>query len=192
MLEVETGLSRQKEEFAMKIDSLNQRREELQRKEQQLKDSLFKFEKFLKVRYLESVLEHSQDFDEIKDIISRYDTLAASNQELLERSRHAQEKTHLLRLQFQNQTQIARLQAKLEESVLKTQRHQQELDQFLMHQSQKSLELGQVKMAISNLFMVVRNHLNGRLQGGDIRNMLDKIGQFLVDMTAITQESAQE
>ena len=49
MLEVENGLSRQKEEFAMKIESLTQRREELARKESQLKDSLFKFDKFLKV-----------------------------------------------------------------------------------------------------------------------------------------------
>lgn len=49
MLEVESGLVRQKEEFAMKIESLTQRREELVRKECQLKESLYKFDKFLKV-----------------------------------------------------------------------------------------------------------------------------------------------
>lgn len=50
MLEVESGLIRQKEEFALKIESLTQRREELVRKEAQLKESLFKFDKFLRVR----------------------------------------------------------------------------------------------------------------------------------------------
>ena len=49
MLEVENGLSQQKDEFSMKMDSLKQRREELSRKETQLKESLLKFDKFLKV-----------------------------------------------------------------------------------------------------------------------------------------------
>jgi hypothetical protein len=46
---------------------------------------------------LESVLEQNGDFAEIKDVISRYDTLAATNSELMERSRVAQEKTEELR-----------------------------------------------------------------------------------------------
>lgn len=49
MLEVENGLAQQKEEFAMKMESLAQRRDELARKESQLKESLTKFDKFLKV-----------------------------------------------------------------------------------------------------------------------------------------------
>jgi hypothetical protein len=47
MLEVENGLQKQKEEFSMKMESLSQRREELARKEAQLKESLLKFDKFL-------------------------------------------------------------------------------------------------------------------------------------------------
>lgn len=37
------------QEFQMKMESLQQRREELDRKEYQLKESLLKFDKFLKV-----------------------------------------------------------------------------------------------------------------------------------------------
>ena len=37
------------QDFHVKMESLQQRREELERKEQQLKDSLLKFDKFLKV-----------------------------------------------------------------------------------------------------------------------------------------------
>ena len=51
MIEVENGLNQQKDEFSMKMDSLKQRRDELSRKESQLKDSLLKFDKFLKVSY---------------------------------------------------------------------------------------------------------------------------------------------
>jgi hypothetical protein len=49
MLEVESSLLSHKEEFALKMDSISQRREELERKEWQLKESLLKFDKFLKV-----------------------------------------------------------------------------------------------------------------------------------------------
>lgn len=48
MAEVEQALAAQKEEFQMKMESLQQRREELERKEYQLKESLLKFDKFLK------------------------------------------------------------------------------------------------------------------------------------------------
>jgi len=48
MAEVEQALTAQKEEFQMKMESLQQRREELERKEYQLKESLLKFDKFLK------------------------------------------------------------------------------------------------------------------------------------------------
>jgi len=48
MAEVEQALAAQKEEFQMKMESLQQRRDELERKEHQLKESLLKFDKFLK------------------------------------------------------------------------------------------------------------------------------------------------
>ena len=50
MTEVETALAAQKEEFQMKMETLQQRRDELERKERTLKEQLLKFEKFLKVR----------------------------------------------------------------------------------------------------------------------------------------------
>ncbi len=67
MAEVEQALASQKEvkliiimtkincllfcfqEFQLKMETLQQRRDELERKEQQLKESLLKFDKFLKV-----------------------------------------------------------------------------------------------------------------------------------------------
>eukprot|EP00842_Homolaphlyctis_polyrhiza_P004954 jgi/Hompol1/545/HPOL_004240-RA len=258
MLEVETGLTKQKEEFAMKMESLTQRREELARKESQLKDSLLKFDKFLKEndakrmralkksmderklreqkegeisslkvsitdlglkkdrqsnavesnlwfqRYLEGVLESGDEFAEIKDIISRFDTLSATNAELIERARNAQERTERDRQAFLASSEeknniilninneIARLQSKLEETQSRSTKWQSELDQTLKNATQKSLLLGQVKMATNNLFNVVKSHLNNRLNSTtDTLAQLDKIGQFIVDLNQITSDSQQ-
>lgn len=48
MQEIESALAAQKDEFHQKMESLNQRRDELHRKEYQLKESLLRFDKFLK------------------------------------------------------------------------------------------------------------------------------------------------
>jgi hypothetical protein len=57
-------------------------------------------------RYLESILENVADFGEVKDIISRFDTLAATNQELLDRSKKAQEKTEKDRSEYLARTEV--------------------------------------------------------------------------------------
>ena len=46
------ALCQHQQEFQMKMESLQQRREELERKEFHLKESLLKFDKFLKVKFL--------------------------------------------------------------------------------------------------------------------------------------------
>lgn len=48
MLEVENALAVEKEEFQLKVESLNQRKQDLEKKEVQLKESVIKFDKFLK------------------------------------------------------------------------------------------------------------------------------------------------
>ncbi|KAI9203153.1 uncharacterized protein BJ171DRAFT_425735 [Polychytrium aggregatum] len=255
MLEVESGLVQQKEEFAMKMESLAQRREELARKENQLKESLMKFDKFLKENdakrtralkkslderktkeqketeilnlkdnfsnlsnkkdrqahiieafmpfqsYLESVLENTDDFGEVKDILARFDTLCATNGELIDRAREAQERTERDRLQFSLSTEeknnlilnynneIAKLQTRLEESQLKSAKWQAEYDSTLNSVSQKTLLVGQIKMAASNLFQLVKTHLNNRVNTSvDTLNQLDKIQQFMLDLNQITSE----
>ena len=57
-------------------------------------------------RYLESLIEGSNEFVEVKDIISRFDTLSATNQELIDRARSAQEKTENDRIQFLATTEV--------------------------------------------------------------------------------------
>ena len=45
----------------MKIESLNQRKQELEKKEIQLKESVIKFDKFLKVLYLKEIIVKKRD-----------------------------------------------------------------------------------------------------------------------------------
>ncbi len=45
-------------------------------------------------------LSNGEEFGEVKDIIARYDTLSATNQELIERAHDAQDKTEEERLAF--------------------------------------------------------------------------------------------
>ncbi|ORZ30915.1 hypothetical protein BCR44DRAFT_1443682 [Catenaria anguillulae PL171] len=125
--DLESGLSREKDEFRIRMDMLAQRRDELRRKEAMLGDikkaheerklreakegeiarlreqvtQLSKVrvrqEKMVRQgqhyqRYLESILEISEGFSEIRDLLSRHDTLAATNTELTERLRVAQER----------------------------------------------------------------------------------------------------
>ncbi|KAI9364973.1 coiled-coil domain-containing protein 42 [Zopfochytrium polystomum] len=253
MLEVENGLTQQKEEFSMKMESLLQRREELARKESQLKESLLKFDKFLKEndakrnraikkaieeqktrglkeleiqqlkdqqadlvakkergakavdtnlmyqKYLESILEAADEFGEVKDLLARHDTLAATNQELLARAKEAQERTEADRLRFAKITEeknniilnynneIAKLQTKLEESQLRSGKFQLEWDLTLKNATAKTLLLGQIKMATSNLFSLVKGHLSSRVSNSaDTCQQLDKIQQFIIDLSDIT------
>jgi uncharacterized membrane-anchored protein YhcB (DUF1043 family) len=52
------------------------------------------------------VLEHGEEFSEIKDLITRHDTLAATNAELVERALMAQEKTEELRQHFATSSEV--------------------------------------------------------------------------------------
>ncbi|KAH6559861.1 hypothetical protein BASA60_000426 [Batrachochytrium salamandrivorans] len=153
-------------------------------------------------RYLESVLASGNDFSEIKDIISRFDTLSATYVELVERARTAQERTEKDRQAFLSSSEeknnvilgrnneVARLQTKLEEVQIKSAKWQAELDQMIKNATQKSLLLGQVKMATSNLFNIVKLHLDNRLSSTpDVLEQLDKIDQFIVDLNQITADT---
>uniref|UniRef100_A0A1I8IIS3 DUF4200 domain-containing protein n=3 Tax=Macrostomum lignano TaxID=282301 RepID=A0A1I8IIS3_9PLAT len=145
MMEVETALSAQKEEFQMKMESLQQRREELEKKEHQLKESLLKFDRFLKEtdakrvravkkagderayrrqkeqeiveiqgemrvysqlrerlkalsdryeryqKFLEKVIEESNEFTEVREVMDRYETLSSTKKDLKRREDRNQE-----------------------------------------------------------------------------------------------------
>merc|ERR1712050_522672 len=110
----------------MRMESLQQRTEELERKEQQLKESLLKFDKFLKGKdrdiarleaqqqelivkrtklqeriskyemfatFMRKVLDSSEEFSEVREIIDRYNTLVATHEDLLDHEQYNQEES---------------------------------------------------------------------------------------------------
>ena len=62
-------------------------------------------------KYLEAIiaLGGGEEFGEVKDIIARFDTLAATNHELIDRSRLAQEKTEQDRAAFTKSIEVFHL-----------------------------------------------------------------------------------
>ncbi|XP_002739901.1 coiled-coil domain-containing protein 42 homolog [Saccoglossus kowalevskii] len=254
MAEVEQALAAQKEEFQMKMESLQQRREELERKEYQLKESLLKFDKFLKEndskraravkkaederklklskdteiakfldekrqleqqrdklakklskhtifhRYLEKVLETADEFHEIREIIARYDTLVATNEDLIEKDHENQEAVEAERaklhkftedrnneiLEFNNQ--LANLQTQLDKAQSEAVKWESVWTHIKNTAAEKTLVLGRIKMAAHNLFMLVNRHLKQQQLVEDTTEQLSKIQVFIMDLTQITQE----
>ena len=62
------------------MESLQQRREELERKEQQLKDSLLKFDKFLKVQYAsDSIMLVTVNIGKVRKLMASCQSVTSSS-----------------------------------------------------------------------------------------------------------------
>lgn len=252
--EAEEGLQSHKTGVKMKMEALALRRDELNKKTGQLKESLKKFDKFLKdneakklralkkavderksrdkkelelqqlsqeaaeleqdkinqiktlkknyafQHYLENVIESGANFMELKDIINRHETLAATNEELSAKTISVQEATESLRKGFEVRVEegnnrilncnneIARLQDHLEDLKSKTAQEQQNYDAVVSRQLQKSLQTNQVIQAIANLFTMVKSHVGQRVvPSSDPMMQLDRLQVFMVDVENVVQ-----
>lgn len=257
MSEVEQALSAQKEEFQMKMETLQQRRDELERKEQQLKESLLKFDKFLKEndlkraralkktkaeqdlgrqkdremarlteeidelstvvarqkkmvakygvyqQFMEKVLELSEEFDETREIIARHDTLVHTREDLLDHDHENQDDIEAERLSLKKFTEeknneilsynneLAHLQTRLEQAEGQAVKWESEWTRIQTTSAQKTLLLGQIKMATHNLFALMCKHLHRKMPPQETDQtllQLDKIHAFIKDLTDITNE----
>ena len=91
---------------------------------------------------------------EVKDVLSRCDTLMATNTELLTRSSYAQEQIEKNKQDFEIATkknlslsyQIAILHKKVKGLKNSTAKWQSEWDKHMKDSAAKSLQLGQIKM----------------------------------------------
>ncbi|XP_060105752.1 cilia- and flagella-associated protein 73 isoform X2 [Heteronotia binoei] len=224
LAEVEQALLAQKEEFQMKMESLQHRQQELESKEKQLKEAVLKFDKFLKdsdakrsralrkaeveqqqaaqrgveaehlrqeiarllflkeklqqrleahkafPEYLQKVVEKAEQFQEIPELISRFQTLIASQakltqRELVNREAVEEERTRLQKYveESSNQilrqnNQIAQLQAQLEQTQIRVHEGESFWNRIQTTAAEKTLEVGQIKLATLNLFQMVAKH----------------------------------
>lgn len=229
--EVEHALSAQKEEFSMKMEGLAQRRQELERKEQTLKQSLQKFDRFLKENdnkklralkkakeervligkkehqieelksecreleterdqfkkklekytiyqeYLERVLEFSDEFKDLHEIMKRYDTLRATNNDLVEREQKNQEVMENEKQKFYKymenkntemlhyNNELAQLQTRLDRAQSATVHWESKWTHIQNTAAKKTLLLGRIKIATHNLYQLVLRHQKSNRTG---------------------------
>lgn len=255
MVEVEHALIAQKEEFQMRKESLQQRTEELERKEQQLKESLLKFDKFLKEndakraraikksaeeqelckkketevqkledlqqqlvgererlseklekheiyqKFMQKVLDQSEEFSETREIIDRYNTLVATHSDLLDREQLNQkasedEKARLVRFTEEKNNQIlhynnklAQLQTRLDQAQSNAVKWESKWTHIQNTAAKKTLLLGRIKIATHNLYQLVCKNSKGTVQPTENTiTQLDRIQTFIHDLTLITNE----
>lgn len=210
--EVEHALMAQKEEYHMKMESLQLRKEELQRKEFQLKESLIRFDKFVKEndakrvralkkaqderenrkqkereldrlradcdqlahykdklvnkidrnevhhRFIEKVVEISQDLHEIREVMARFDTLMITHDFLVETEQANQlhveaQKQELLKYTEQKRAemlaytnQLAALQSQLDDAEGASETLETMWQYIRENAATKTLVIGRVKM----------------------------------------------
>ncbi|XP_074640131.1 coiled-coil domain-containing protein 42 homolog [Tubulanus polymorphus] len=256
MAEVEQALKTQQEEFQMKMESLGQRREELERKEFLLKESLLKFDKFLKEndskraravkkaddekdlkrskvneitrlkdsiselvkekddllqtlnanaifqQYMDRMIETTEEFHEIREVIARYDTLTVTHKDLMEKEIKNQEAIETERQEFKTDmeevnneilnynNELAALQTRLDKAESRAVKWESKWTHIKNTAAHKTLVLGRIKMATHNLYQLVLHHHHRESESTieDTTEQLNKIKQFILDLTHIISE----
>lgn len=263
MLEVENALGVEKEEFQLKIESLSQRKQDLEKKEIQLKESVIKFDKFLKEndaklsravkkaederelqkvkqkeierlkeeikihsrlkdsnikkvtafqrynKFLERTVEYSDEFQEIREIIDRYETLTVNYKDLRDIQNESEE---LVNTQRKNLTtyqdtknyqvlnmnnELSDLQTDLDDAQNKSHKAENEWNFIQSTAAGKTLLIGETRMAISNLYeLVVKHHDKKDLTEDDEKlsteEQLKRVQEFVNDLIKITNELHRE
>lgn len=152
---------------------IKQKEEEISELEQQLEDSKqqcveledevarnMKFEEFL-----ERCKDTCDDYSEIQDLVTRYETLESANKDLMDSQTYFESKNEELRAEFQAYkkerameilaftNRIATLQGDLEDAQKTRQALEQVADLATQEDSEHSLHFGQILMSVENLFL---------------------------------------
>ena len=122
-------------------------------------DKMMKYQNFL-----ESVLEATDEFPEITDLLSRYDTLDAAHSDLISRQvqaeEHNEQQRHELTQFVRDKTDeilgynntIAELQKQSEQTLSRTREEQAEKEREMEDVAERTLQLGQVIMGCDNIY----------------------------------------
>ena len=190
------------------IVKLNEALADQKSKRDAMKRDLEKMNKYQK--FLESVLDAEEEFQEIHDLLSRYETLDAAHSDLISRSIKADEENEMQRHDLQTYVRektddllgynntIAGLQKQSEVAMTATRVEEANADRRLHDVADRTLQLGQVMMACDNIYQRCcdRSHVARRKAGGDSADLgvlVDKlmyIKDYLSDLSAIARSGA--
>ncbi|XP_013359044.1 PREDICTED: coiled-coil domain-containing protein 42B isoform X3 [Chinchilla lanigera] len=252
LADVDRGLQAQKEEFHTTMAALQHRWTQLEQKEQELKGSLGRFDKFLQdaearrgralrraveereragrreaevqrlraqledlrrerarlqrrlgrrepcARLLERVLEQLPEFQEVPELVARFEGLADTRDALrqAERERRAEleaARAGLQRLRDAGQDELlalsrrrAELQQRLEEARERRLRWESRWIQIQSTAAEKTLLLGRARMSALNLSQLVSQHQRQPpvLDVEDTEGQLEQVKLFILDLSA--------
>ncbi|XP_075390772.1 cilia- and flagella-associated protein 73 [Tenrec ecaudatus] len=253
LADADRALQAQKEVFHTKKAMLQQRRKQLEQKEQELKDSFFRFDKFLQdsearrhralsraaeerhladrqeaearrlaaqleelrqeharlqrslerlapcARLLERVLEQLPEFQEVPELVSRFDGLADMEAALQRTERERLAELEAARAQLQrlrdtwqdevlrHSQQRAQLQQRLEEARERTLHWESKWIQIQNTAAEKTLLLGRARMAALNLFQIVCQYQKQppALDLEDTEGQLEQVQLFFQDLSGM-------
>lgn len=116
--------------------------------------------------FMQKVLDSSEEFSEVREIIDRYNTLVATHLDLLEREQlnqeaSEQEKARLVRFTEEKNNQIlhynnqlAQLQTRLDKAQSNAVKWESKWTHIQNTAAKKTLLLGRIKIATHNLYQV--------------------------------------
>ncbi|XP_027718418.1 cilia- and flagella-associated protein 73 isoform X5 [Vombatus ursinus] len=252
MVEVEEALRAKKEEFQVKMSALKQRRKALEQKEDALKESMVRFDKFLKdteakqsralrraeegrqtaaqkeaeamalrkeleglikrkeqlerklhkyrpfARYLEQVVSQSEEFQEIPELMARFSGLSEAQTILAERQQALHKaveeaRAELLKLVEEKNDEILHQNNRVADLQLRL----EEESRWVHIQNtaaQKTLLLGQIKMAALNLFQLVCKQKKEvpALAVEDTEGQLEQVQWHFQDLSATLAKLTKE
>jgi len=187
--------------------------EELRKQKEKRQRMTNELEKMMKYSsYLESVLDVADEFPEISDLLSRYDTLEAAHLDLISRSQQADQQQELQRFELQQfireksdeilayNNKIAELQKASEKTSEKTLEDQAEMEREISDFADRKLQYGQVVMACENIYQrccdrsTVQRKRLGNQSDADAEAVMQVIIEkllfirdYALDLTAITK-----
>jgi len=179
------------------IEALQQQLNELTARKEIMKRQLDKNECYHK--YLDLVIDSSDDFQEINDLLKRHKTLMNTKSDNMKLAEEREQKTEHTRLELQTKIKeketmklkkhndIATLQQRLEQKTLGANKQAMLMEKRLEESADKKLELGRVQMAIENIYE--RCHVMAKMKlpvKDTLKDQLKVIGDYMMDMRDIT------
>lgn len=201
--------SRQKALKEHEIERLLAEVEKQKEKRSQMEEEVKKMSQYQ--TYLDEVLEAEEEYAEITELLSRYETLQAANDDLIDRQHSAalenEEERHLLQTFTREKTdeilghnnEIAELQKDSEKAAAEVLETQDESDRQMQTVAERTLQLGQVIMACENIYArcvvnsnVVRKEPKSDAVVDETEVIVEKLGliqDYITDLQSITRNA---
>lgn len=184
----ETRAAEEMAQIKQKEDEISQLTKQLEESKQlcgQLEQEVARNVKY--EEFLEKVKDSCDDYGEIQDLVTRYETLESAHQDLIDAQTQFDQRNEALRTEFQNYkkqkameilaftNRTASLQSELEEVEKNRQHYEYLSEEARQQQSEQSLYLGQILMSVENLFIRCTTKRPAIQHGNDLQHEIGSL-----------------